>query len=117
MSVSVTHAPQTLLSAATTGNGGLLMLRGESLPVTIVIQGNGTTTGGTVLIEEAFWPEDQEVYAGTWSLLATVDPNDVSGGKQKAYHFSPNSYWAIRTRISSAITGGGSVSSYGWAVS
>ena len=70
----------------------------------------GTTTGGTILVEEADYdPTVDPIYAGTWSLIQTIDPNDFTGTKQKVYHISPNAYSAVRVRISSAITGTGTV--------
>lgn len=69
----------------------------------------GTTSGGTLLIEEADYDPTGPVYAGTWSTIATVLASSFTGGAQIAYHVSPNSYSFIRVRISGAITGGGSV--------
>lgn len=70
----------------------------------------GTTSGGTLLIEEADWdPLTEPDYTGTWSLIATVLASSFTGGAQIAYHLSPNNYGFTRVRISSAITGGGTV--------
>lgn len=71
--------------------------------------GTGVTTGGTILIEEADWLADEVAFSGTWSLIATIDPNDFTGLKQKAYHITNTAYGYVRARISSDITGGGKV--------
>lgn len=83
--------------------------------LTIYITGTGTTSSGVITIEEADYdPNTEGIYSGTWSLIATVNASDVSGGKQLAYHIGgPGglfSYSYIRTRISTAIGGGGTIS-------
>lgn len=65
----------------------------------------GTTSGGTIILEEASRPN----YSGTWSQLASVAASSFTGTAQIAYHFGPNRYDYVRARISSDITGGGSV--------
>lgn len=69
----------------------------------------GTTSGGTVLLEEADWGGPDVPYSGTWSQIASIAASSFTGGAQIAYHISPNSYAYVRARISSAITGGGSI--------
>lgn len=65
----------------------------------------GTTSGGTLIIEEASRPS----YTGTWSQIASVAASSFTGTVQLAYHISPNAYANVRVRISSDITGGGKV--------
>ncbi len=65
----------------------------------------GTTSGGTLLIEEASRPN----YSGTWSQIASVSASAFTGTVQQAYHIAPNKYAFVRVRISSDITGGGTV--------
>ncbi len=65
----------------------------------------GTTSGGTVLIEEA----SRRNYTGTWSQVQSISASAFTGTVQQAYHFSPNAFAWVRVRISSAITGGGSI--------
>lgn len=77
---------------------------------TYVLQGNGTTSGGTVIFEEASWANDGQVYSGTWSSIITVNASDVSGGKQKFIHISATAGANTRPRIATGITGGGTVS-------
>lgn len=70
----------------------------------------GTTSGGTVLLEEADWDEGQEKpYAGTWSQITSIAASTFTGTVTLAYHVGPNCYGAVRARISSAITGGGTI--------
>lgn len=83
--------------------------------LTVYVTGTGTTSSGVITIEEADYNEDLEgIYSGTWSSIATVNASDVSGGQQLAYHIGgPGgvfSYSHIRTRISTVIGGGGSIS-------
>ena len=65
----------------------------------------GTTSGGTLLIEEA----SRDNYSGTWSQIASVAASTFTGTTQVAYHIAPNCYGFVRVRISSDITGGGKV--------
>lgn len=82
----------------------------EEIALYMTSLGTGTTTGGTVLLETADYdPKVDPVYAGTWSTIQSIDPNDFTGLKTKAYFISPNAYSALRVRISSAITGGGTI--------
>lgn len=69
----------------------------------------GTTSGGTLLIEEADWGPQENDFAGTWSTIQTVLASSFTGGIQLAVHIADCSYGFLRVRISSAITGGGSV--------
>lgn len=81
--------------------------------VTIYVTGVGTLSSGVITIEEAdFNPSTAaaSLYAGTWSAITTVNASDVTGGAQKAVHLSPSAYSWIRTRISTVIGGGGTVS-------
>ena len=105
--------PMRVQSAATTGTGGVFKPMGQTRSLTAVLQGNGTTSGGTILLEHAYWDDTDPTYSGTWTLLSTLTASDVSGGKQIAV-FAQGSFWAVRARISSDITGGGSVTVTLW---
>lgn len=110
--------PLHLLTAATatTAPAALLMLRGQSQEITIVLQSTGTTSGGSVQIEEAYFPDDANPYAGTWSPLgAAINASTFTGGAQQVVHIVGYSCWAVRVRIATTITGGGSIDAYGWA--
>lgn len=74
------------------------------------LRGQGTISGGTLLIEEADWGPNEAPYSGTPSLIATVTLSALSGGAQQAYHIVDSSYGRVRVRVSSPVTGGGSVS-------
>lgn len=69
----------------------------------------GTTSGGTILIEEADWAEKTGPYSGTWSQIASIAASSFTGGAQLAYHVGDSAYAYVRVRISSAITGGGAI--------
>jgi hypothetical protein len=102
----------TSLSAATADEtlGTPLNARGMEY-ISAYVEGTGTISGGVITIEEASY-EASTTYAGTWSELETVDASMVTGGAQLAVHLQPGAYGFIRARVSTAITGGGSVSVY-----
>lgn len=79
--------------------------------VAIVLVSNGTTSGGNISIEEAFWTDKQMPYGGTWSVIQSVAASALTGGAQKIVHVvGPNALFPVRVRISDAITGGGGIS-------
>lgn len=81
--------------------------------LTFYIIGADTTSSGVVTIETADYEPAraaQDAYAGTWSAITTVNASDVSGGQQKAITVSNAPYTWVRTRISTAIGGGGTIS-------
>ncbi len=71
----------------------------------------GTTSGGTILIEEADWdPAIDTPYDGDWSVITTISASTFTGTKQLAYHTTaPAAFGFTRVRISADITGGGTV--------
>lgn len=77
------------------------------------VTGTGTTSSGVITFEEADYsdePYNNAVpYTGTWSSITTVNASDVTGGAQKAIHFTVAAYGWVRARISTAIGGGGSI--------
>lgn len=79
--------------------------------VAIVLISNGTTSGGNITIEEAFWTEKQMPYGGTWSTILVVAASSLTGTQQKMVHVvGNNALFPVRVRISDAITGGGGIS-------
>lgn len=102
-----------VLLGSVSGNTPTGVTTGTSQPIEVgatdewvfYFESIGTTSGGTVLIEEA----SRRDYSGTWSTVQSVSASDFTGTLQKAYHFSPNAYLFLRVRISSTITGGGSI--------
>lgn len=80
--------------------------------IVFYLQGNGTTSGGTITYEESTTnPTTSEgYYGGTWSIIGSANnASDVTGDKQKATHVTVGAYHLVRARISDAITGGGTV--------
>lgn len=100
------------LSAQITTSGGTsasVDVRGTST-VTVYLEGTGTITSGTVLLETAdFDPNTGEAYTGTWWTLQSMTASDVTAGATKAYVI-PGAFSQLRTRVSVAIGGGGSIS-------
>ena len=109
---------QVLLLGTEVGDGTVTgVTAGTSQPIpcsgygidTVYLRSIGTTTGGTILIEEADWLPSETVYSGTWSQIASIAASSFTGGAQTGQHVSNAAYGFFRVRISSAITGGGSV--------
>ena len=99
------------LTGVTTGTSIPVQQQGRD--VTLYLGSIGTTSGGTVTIEEAGWHPDQHPYSGTWSKIADVNASTFSGTAQVAQHLSsPTPYQWLRVRVSSNITGGGTI--YVW---
>ena len=90
---------------------------GTSIPVNrevdnlnaIILRSIGTTSGGTVLIEEADWGPQEQVYSGTWSQIQSIAASTFSGTAQLVLHITPSAMPYLRVRISATITGGGSI--------
>lgn len=79
--------------------------------ITAYITGTGTTSSGVIKFEEADYDlETEPAYLGTWSSISDTNASDVSGGAQKAVHFTVSAYHFLRPRITTAIGGGGSIS-------
>lgn len=78
--------------------------------VTFYLQSTGTTSGGTVSLEEADYDATTGTYSGTWSVISAIAASSFTGGAQTAYHVQATAFAVVRARISSAITGGGTVS-------
>lgn len=77
--------------------------------LTFYLRSVGTTSGGTILFEEADWGDKEAPYSGTWSQMQSFSASTFTGGTQLAYHPSDSSFGWVRARISSAITGGGTI--------
>lgn len=100
----------------TTGAGGTgnqstsqPILREVDNIISIYLRSIGTTSGGIVLIEEADWGPLEQTYSGTWSQVQSIAASTFTGGAQLAVHITAASYGWVRVRISSAITGGGTI--------
>jgi len=92
------------VASTTTGNGTAVVPGPRVKNHSVYIMGSGTTSGGAISIEEATDP----AYAGTWSVIQSVNASTVTGTAQSVVHFTA-SCRAIRARVSSNITGGGSI--------
>lgn len=75
--------------------------------ITVYMIGAGTVSGGAVKISEAHAAD----YAGTWSDVdVTLTPTAVTGGAVQANSLPVGAYGFLRAQVTSAITGGGSLS-------
>lgn len=73
--------------------------------IAVALESVGTTSGGTIVIEEA----SRRNYSGTWSQIASIAASSFTGGVQTVYHIAPIRAAWMRVRISSNITGGGKI--------
>lgn len=95
-----------LLDGVTTGTSVPVQVRDQSKDVAITFNGIGTTSGGTLKIEES----DERSYTGTWSQIGSdVSASAFSGDAKQVYHVRVGAGGWFRVRITSAITGGGTV--------
>lgn len=97
-----------VVSGVTSGMSQAINRLGQE-EVSLYVRGIGTISGGTLLIEEADYGDDEAPYSGTWSQLASIACSDVTGGAQKGVHLTLGAYGYLRARISSNVTGGGSI--------
>lgn len=88
--------------AQTTGNGTAYQLDSRCRNLTFYIRGTGTVSAGAVQIEHA---HDKD-YTGTWQPIGT--PITVVSGEVDAVQLT-GAFGAVRSRISTNIAGGGSV--------
>ncbi len=102
----------TAVATAANSNSRPIDVHGAD-EITIYLQSNGTTSGGTVVIEEASYDPDGPVYSGTWSQIgATINASAFTGTAQQAIHLPTAAYHFIRVRIATDITGGGTASAF-----
>jgi hypothetical protein len=99
----------TSLSAVTTGTGSAYVVPITCDHLIVTIRGTGTISAGALVIEEAATPD----YAGIWSNIevdeaATILANQLTDGAEKVIHIF-GTFRAVRTRITTNITGGGSI--------
>lgn len=93
------------IPAGSTAGGGVPVDCSHALNWVIYYTSAGTTSGGTIIIEEA----DSEAYGGTWSQIESRAASSFTGGVTLAVHLPQAAYGFIRARISSAVTGGGTI--------
>lgn len=92
------------LEDATTGTGRAIAFN-DCRQVNWLVEGDGTISAGTVVIESAHASD----YAGTWNELDSIDASTLTGGKLYGNTFPHVPGGFVRARISSDITGGGNV--------
>lgn len=74
--------------------------------IAITFTSEGTTSGGTLVIEES----DLSSYTGTWSQIgSTINASAFTGGAKQVYHVRMGAGAWVRVRIATTITGGGTV--------
>jgi hypothetical protein len=103
-----TENADSTVTGVTTGTSQPIEQAGAGV-LSIFLRSVGATTGGTVLIEEADWGALEQPYSGTWSVIKTILASSFTGGAQVATHVSNSAYGYVRVRISSTITGGGTI--------
>jgi hypothetical protein len=101
---AMTGVPYDLQTAATTGNGNVLAIPPSFRHHRLTIKGIATVSTGAVQPEAA----DEYDYAGTWGQIGggpitVLDAADIVVNFEGTFNF-------IRVRVSTDITGGGSVS-------
>lgn len=92
------------LSAATTGTGKAIPFN-DSRQVNWLVEGTGTISVGTVVIESAHAHD----YAGTWKELDRIDASTLTGGALDGNTFPMIPGGFARGRIVDNIEGGGNV--------
>lgn len=95
----------TPYAGVTSGTSAVVNVEGGSTNVTLTLTSVGTTSGGTVLIEES----DDPGTVATWSVLQTILASSFTGGAKVCVHLNLGAGMNVRARISSAITGGGTI--------
>lgn len=106
--LGVENADGTVTGVTALGTHAPLLREVQGI-ISFFFRSIGTTSGGTILIEEADWGPGEAPYSGTWSVVQTISASAFSGGAQLAVHITDSAYGWVRVRISSAITGGGSI--------
>lgn len=92
------------VAGTTTGNGTAVVCTPRIKNHSFFVLGTGVTSGGTISIEEA----EDPAYAGTWSVIQSVNASSVTGTACQVVHFTASCF-ALRARVSSNITGGGTI--------
>lgn len=77
-----------------------------SKDIAITFTSEGTTSGGTLVIEESDLPS----YTGGWSQIgSTINASAFTGNVKQVYHIRVGAGGWCRVRIATTITGGGTV--------
>ncbi len=118
MANNVAPFRKVLLGSPTLGVSGVTA--GTSAPIncagytylTVFYTSFGTTSGGTLILEGADYSDEplhDTPYGGTWVQIESRAASSFTGSVQLAFSIPPAAFGWIRVRISSAVTGGGSV--------
>lgn len=103
--MSATVNPTILLDAVTTGTSKPFQVTGSGMKdLTFTFTSAGTTSGGTILIEESDRPTATE----TWSQVYSQAASGFTGTVKLAVHVRIGAGMWVRARVSSTVTGGGS---------
>ena len=96
------------ITGVTTGTSKPVLILGGPQNLTFALTSVGTTSGGTILIEESDEPMDA---AGnyTWSQVQSIAASSFTGAAKVLVHVAIGAGIYVRVRISSAITGGGTI--------
>lgn len=95
-----------LLTAVSTGTSNTITFPKDSDNPSVEVTGAGTISGGTVIIEENM---TDPAFAGTWSQIQSITASGLTGGASQVVHIIGNVKF-LRVRVSSNITGGGTIS-------
>ena len=93
------------LDAVTAVAAGAAIAFNDSRQVNWLVEGSGTITSGTVVIESAHAAD----YSGTWNELDVIDASTLSGGKLYGNTFPHVPGGFVRARVSVQIDGGGTI--------
>jgi len=96
------------VTGVTTGTSQPILFPAQGI-ITFYFRSVGTTSGGTILIEEADWGPNEHPYSGTWGQVQSISASSFTGGAQLPVHITDCAYRYLRVRISSTITGGGTI--------
>lgn len=94
---------QLLQSGVTTGSGDVVEVPVSSVEHVFMIQGASGVTAGAIQVENA----SDSAYSGTWAPIGS--PITVVGGSEVVFAYTGVLH-AVRARISTNISGGGSPS-------
>lgn len=97
----------TKLTGVTTGTGNWQQITGGPQDLTFTFTSVGTTSGGTVVLEETDSIDDPS--GATPSTLYSQAASGFTGTAKLCYHVRIGAGIYVRARISSAITGGGNI--------
>jgi hypothetical protein len=96
------------LNAVTAAGAGKAIAFNDTSQVNWLVQGTGTISSGTVVIESAHAYD----YSGTWKELDSIDASTLTGGALDGNTFPVVPGGFVRARVSVQIQGGGNITAY-----